>query len=42
MGVYHVHAGFDAMSKQLSARRQARRYGADLLKPPFSKIRGGI
>lgn len=38
MGVYHVHAGFDAMSKQPPARRQARRYGADLAKPPCSRV----
>jgi coniferyl-aldehyde dehydrogenase len=37
MGAYHGRAGFDAMSKQLPILWQARRTGADLLKPPYGK-----
>ena len=37
MGAYHGRAGFDAMSKQLPILWQARRTGADLLKPPYRK-----
>ena len=37
MGAYHGRAGFDGMSKQLPILWQARRTGADLLKPPYSK-----
>ena len=39
MGAYHGRAGFDAMSKQLPVLWQARRTGADLLKPPYSKAK---
>lgn len=35
MGAYHGRAGFDATSKQLPILWQARRTGADLLKPPY-------
>jgi coniferyl-aldehyde dehydrogenase len=37
MGAYHGRAGFDAVSKQLPILWQARRTGADLLKPPYKK-----
>ncbi len=37
MGAYHGRAGFDATSKQLPILWQARRTGADLLKPPYRK-----
>ncbi len=37
MGAYHGRAGFDAMSKQLPILWQARRTGADLLKPPYKQ-----
>ena len=39
MGAYHGRAGFVAMSKQLPVLWQARRTGADLLKPPYSKAK---
>ena len=39
MGAYHGRAGFDAMSKQLPILWQARRTGADLLKPPYTKAK---
>lgn len=39
MGAYHGRAGFDAMSKLLPVLWQARRSGADLLKPPYSKVK---
>ena len=38
MGAYHGRAGFDAMSKQLPILWQARRTGADLLKPPYKQV----
>jgi coniferyl-aldehyde dehydrogenase len=39
MGAYHARAGFDAMSKQLPVFRQARLTAADLLRPPYAKVR---
>ena len=39
MGACHGRAGFDAMSKLLPVLWQARRSGADLLRPPYSKAK---